>query len=332
MLPNQRIPTCIDALPAEDIVTPDRSDRAGPIKVLYVMGRGRSGSTIFANVLGQHDGYFAAGEVRFLWDPVVTQGAPCACGQIVSACPVWSQVLELVGDVAVADVARWQNEVVEERNLRKLLRYPNDGSWHALESYRSVMTRVYDALTQVTGASVIVDSSKRPSYAAFVRLLEGCDLYCIQLIRDPRASAYSWGTRRHPSAFGAGREVKRRNPLDSTIRWDVLNLEAQNLLKRLPVERKMRLRYEDFVAAPRTIAEEVIAFVGWPTKSPFLSEDMVELTPGHAIAGNPSRFASGKLVIRDTGEWRTNQPPSHRFVATVVALPFLRRYGYPLRP
>ena len=301
-------------------------------KVLYVMGRGRSGSTIFANVLGQHDGFVAVGEVRYLWDPVVKNSGTCACGEMVSACPMWSKVLELIGDMPIQDVVRWQNEVVAERNLWKLLRYSNDGSWPALENYRSVMSRVYHALAEVAGASVVVDSSKRPSYAAFVRLLENCELYCIQLIRDPRASAYSWGTRRHASAFGADKEVKRRNALDSTIRWDVLNLEAELLLRRMPPERKMRLRYEDFVAAPRATADRVTTFVEHPAKSPFLGDDTVELTPNHTIAGNPSRFSTGELVIRDTGEWRTNQKPGHRLVATAVALPYLLRYGYPLRP
>lgn len=310
--------------------TPSGSE--DPIKVLYVMGRGRSGSTIFANVLGEHDRFFSAGEIRYLWDPVLKNHAACACGEPLPSCPVWSKVLGQLEDIPLEEAARWQREVVSERNLWRLLRYPGDGSWHSLEAFASVMTRVYRALAEATGASVIVDSSKRPSYAALVRLLEECDLYCIQMVRDPRASAYSWGHRRHDSVFGAGKEVKRRNALDSTVRWNVLNMEAEVLLRRLSSGRKMRLRYEDFVAAPRTTTTRVTQFVGEAGgKSPFTDQRTVKLSPNHTIAGNPSRFSTGELVVQDTGEWRVRQSAADRRIATAIALPYLRRYGYPLR-
>lgn len=309
------------------------SAREDSIKILYVLGRGRSGSTIFANVLGEHDGFFSAGEVRYLWDPVLKNRAECACGEQLSTCPVWSKVLERLEDVPVEEAAGWQREVVTERNLLRLLRYRGNGSWPALEAFASVMKRVYEALGEATGASVIVDSSKRPSYAAVVRLLEDCDLYCIQMVRDPRASAYSWASRRHRSVFGDGKEVTRRNAFDSTLRWNILNLEAEVLLRYLSLERRMRLRYEDFVAEPRDTAARVTGFVGENgVRSPFIDQRTVTLTPNHTIAGNPSRFSSGELVVQDSGEWRTHQKSVDRQITTAMALPYLRRYGYPLRP
>ena len=300
-------------------------------KVLYVLGRGRSGSTVFANVLGAYGGMFSAGEVRYLWDPVVATGARCGCGEPMSTCEVWSEVLTRLSDVAVDEAAEVQREVVRERNLVRLLRYRRDGSWPALERFTAIMGRVYATLAEVTGASVIIDSSKRPSYAAAVRLMDGCDLYCIQMIRDPRASAYSWASRRHDSVF-SGQEVKRRGPFDSTVRWDVLNLEAELLARYLPEERTIRVRYEDFTESPRGTAEKVMRFVGEAdAESPFLDDRTVVLAGNHTVAGNPSRFATGEIELKDKGEWRTNQKPMHRRIATAVALPYLHRYGYPLR-
>lgn len=317
--------------PAEGSFLSDQSS-APPVKVLYVLGRGRSGSTIFANVIGEHDRFFSAGEIRYLWDPVARNDAACACGEPLSSCPVWSKVIDRLGDVSIEDAARRQREIVTERNLRKLLRYKRDGSWPSLDSFTAVMERVYAALAEVTGASVIVDSSKRPSYAAVVRLLDGCDLYCVQMTRDPRASAYSWAHSRHGSVFGEGKEVPRRNALDATIRWDVLTMEAEMVLRRLPGNRRMRMRYEDFVGAPRDTAALVTRFVEEAeVSSPFVDERRLTLGPNHTIAGNPSRFATGELVIQDRGDWRASQGALERTVATVVALPYLRRYGYPLR-
>ena len=39
---------------------------AKPVKVLYVAGLGRSGSTILANTLGQVEGFFSGGELNFI--------------------------------------------------------------------------------------------------------------------------------------------------------------------------------------------------------------------------------------------------------------------------
>lgn len=81
--------------------------------MLYIMGRGRGGSTVLGNVLGELDGFFCAGEVRTLWDPIVSSGGRCGCGKSVVSCEIWSRVIEGV-DARV--VSRLQNEVVRERN------------------------------------------------------------------------------------------------------------------------------------------------------------------------------------------------------------------------
>lgn len=298
------------------------------MKVLYVLGRGRSGSTIFGNVLGELEGFFCGGEIRFLWDPVVVRSSSCGCGSVVFECPVWSNVLARLTDVDVAEVARWQHEIVKEHNTVRLLRHRRGRAWHALESYAGVMRRLYDALAAVTGARVIVDTSKRPSYAAFLGTLDEFDPCYVHLVREPHASAYSWRSRKYASAQG-DREVRRRSALGSTVRWDLLNLGSEAVLRRAGAARSLRVRYEDFVAAPRSTVDAARALVGERSgRSPFLDEHTVALGVNHTIAGNPSRFSTGTLVLEDRSEWRERQSRLDRWITTAVAFPFLHRYGY----
>lgn len=301
------------------------------MKVLYVLGRGRSGSTIFGNVLGELDGFFCGGEIRFLWDPVVVRNSTCGCGSIIFECPVWSSVLARVRDVDLDQVVAWQHAIVKEHNTVRLLRQRAGRPWRALEGYAGVMRRLYEALADVTGARVIVDTSKRPSYAAFLGTLDDFDPYYVHLVREPRASAYSWHNRRYASARGDG-EVHRRSALDATIRWDLLNLGSEAVLRRAGAERSLRLRYEDFVAAPRATVDATRALMGEDGgNSPFIDERTVALGINHSIAGNPSRFSTGVLVLKDSSDWREGQSRLDRWVATAIALPFLHRYGYALR-
>src|SRR6266498_4080255 len=63
------------------------------LKVLYIAGAGRSGSTLLDGVLGQLDGFFAAGELRYLWERGLQESRLCGCGVAVRDCPTWRAVL-----------------------------------------------------------------------------------------------------------------------------------------------------------------------------------------------------------------------------------------------
>jgi hypothetical protein len=54
----------------------------------------------------------------------------------------------------------------------------------------------------------------------------------------------------------------------------------------------------------------------------------VLLKANHTIAGNPSRFRSGEIELRNDDRWRREQQPGPRITSTCLALPLLHRYGY----
>jgi hypothetical protein len=310
------------------MVVPSFGWRRCVVRVVYVLGRGRSGSTVVAQSLGAVDGFFYAGEVRYLWDPVLTHGCRCACGALPVDCPVWSEVLAALSWVDRRAVVRWQREVVREWRLPRLLR--DEGSWPALARYRDVMARVYATIAEVTGCGTVVDSSKRPSYALVLRGLVGCDPYFVHLVRDPRASAYSW--RRDGYRSATGTRLRPRGALSATLRWDALNLGAELVRRWCDPHRTMLLRYEDFVAEPHARLAQIATACGAPGGVDVLDERTVLVPQGHAIAGNPARYRTGEVEIRDDARWRTEQRGLDRLIATAVAVPLLRRYGYPLHP
>ncbi|HDO25996.1 MAG TPA: sulfotransferase, partial [Nitrospirae bacterium] len=64
------------------------------IKVLYIAGMSRSGSTILGNILGEIDGFFNAGELIDIWDRGLASDGKCGCGMKISKCEVWRTVLD----------------------------------------------------------------------------------------------------------------------------------------------------------------------------------------------------------------------------------------------
>jgi hypothetical protein len=64
------------------------------VKVLSIVGSGRSGTTVLAAILGEVAGFFDAGELHWVWGRSLVEQRPCGCGRPPAKCPIWSRVVE----------------------------------------------------------------------------------------------------------------------------------------------------------------------------------------------------------------------------------------------
>jgi hypothetical protein len=299
---------------------------AAPVKVLYIAGLGRSGSTILDNVLGQLDGFFSAGELRLAWYAPMLADRRCGCGETLDRCPIWSRVLPDDPEAA-------------RRTRHRYLRYP-DKPLHWLQFFLGFTSRPsahdadsirqrYARIRQVSGARVIVDSSKKPPYAHLLDAVPGIDLYTLHLIRDPRGVAHSWAKRVAQAGQRGEALMQRHGPLGTSVRWNLVNRAIERNGSRRP-GRYRRLLYERFVEQPRL---EVEAIVDWLGEScdpsvPFLADDRVRLGVNHTVWGNPSRFRTGEVELQADEAWRRDMSPGRRRRVTRWTRSLLRRYGY----
>lgn len=308
---------------------------AGPApKVVLIMGRGRSGSTLLDNLLGEFEGFFSAGEVHNLWKRGLAQRRKCGCGRSLPECSVWSSVLARASLrarplPAPQQVIEWQEKIVQPRNEPRLLRVQDSrgAGWDELDSYVSVLGAIYRALADVTGARVVIDSSKRPTHGMLLELVPGITPYFIHLVRDPRAVAFSRRRIKH----NVDRNMRQHTAWHSASLWRKRNRVAQAIVRRAP-HRSMVLRYEDFVARPEEALTAITALVGEQVDGvPFLDGRSAVVDVNHSTSGNPSRFRSGRIDIRADDEWRAGQRALDRTIVTALTLPSLRHYGYPIR-
>ena len=51
----------------------------------------------------------------------------------------------------------------------------------------------------------------------------------------------------------------------------------------------------------------------------------------HTVSGNPNRFETGRIEIKNGEEWRTRMKRGHRAFVTFATWPLLTKYGYPVR-
>jgi Sulfotransferase family len=327
------------------------SDQPTAVKVLYIAGSGRTGSTVLSAILGQLDGFFSVGELINLWERGLIARRRCGCGIPVDRCPTWTATLAMgfdgrAGELGAADAAPHGNDSVgvdpvrmlalqrrhvRARYLPRVVAARRRGRSIGAEQYRQSLQRLYRAVQQHSGCRVMVDSSKAPIYGATLEAIPGIDLYVVHLVRDPRATAYSWLRRKRLPDFGDDRLMQRLSPLRSAVLWLLWQVTTELFWARTP-GRYLRLRYEDLVGDPVGAVLRILELVGEaPSRLPFTSPTTVWLAPTHSVSGNPNRFETGAIELAPDDAWIHAMRHADRLLVTAIAWPLLLRYRYRLR-
>jgi Sulfotransferase domain len=304
------------------------------VKVIYVGGYARSGSTLIGRVLGEPPGMVCVGETRFLWSRGLINNVGCGCGQPFRSCPFWGAV----GDEAFGG---WNQVDAEEMTeLDRVTNLPQalpfywapwlkPGIDEKIGDYAAILSKLYAAIKRVSGANVIIEISKDPTLACLLTRIPGSDVRVIHLVRDSRAVAYSWTRkRRMPSPIGDEEFMSRASPTETAIKWSAWNAGCYILrAAKFPYQ---KISYEDFVADPRAILDRLSVFAGEETISSAsqLRGTEVRLGDHHIFSGNPMRAHTGWLPVRLDTEWQTQLPKSEFAKVTAITWPLLRINGY----
>jgi SAM-dependent methyltransferase len=201
--------------------------------------------------------------------------------------------------------------------------------WKELDRYTAASSAVYRAITEVTGARVVVDSSRLPIEPVGLGLVPGVDVSVAQLVRDPRAVVYSWKRLKRTSDYSDDEYMPRFGAAYTTTSWLIRNVATERVGRRLPVE---VVHYDDLARDPAAVLRRLAAVVGEPPGDlAFLTSATATIAPTHSVGGNPMRMTSGAIAIEPDDEWRTKITARDRVVATTIALPLLHHYGLPVR-
>jgi hypothetical protein len=271
----------------------------GP-KVVYVMGAGRSGSSILGVCLGNCDGVFYAGELD-KW--LLREGVPSR-KNIQRRLRFWEQVL--------AHVERPQSVFGREahNNLERSSALLRPGRLRAARrlrpEYLRVSEGVYRAVSEVSGDAVVVDTSHYPLRAQELQRLDGIELYVLLLVRDPQKLVASWDRNDvDEPRFG---EMKTNLYL-----WLTYALSVRTFLRQ-PAARRMLVRHEDLLAEPERVLREILDRIGSASALP----DLDALEVGTPLHGN-RLLAAERVALRREPR---GAPGRTRGLTALMQLPF----------
>jgi hypothetical protein len=303
------------------------------IKVLYIAGAGRSGSTVLAQILGQIEGFFNGGEIR-LWARGFLNEGVCECGSTIGSCEVWNPILNNAFGSRKSIVAKQLDQMIHTPLM--LVPWKQVLVRHQLREYLRDVESIYRAIRSHTGCRVIIDPSKFPFYGRALDLIGSLDVYVLHLIRDPRAVAFSWQRKKtektkDPSVMVPAFRRQENPPVKASIKWIVSNVMTEFFWKRSP-SRYLMIRYEDFIVSPRENIKRILALLGEEADSlPFFEENQVVVRPAHSAGGNPGRFRSGVVELKVDNVWMSKMSKADEMITGDLTWPLLVRYGYPVR-
>jgi UDP-N-acetylglucosamine transferase subunit ALG13 len=328
-------------LVSELVPAPPSTSPAVP--VLFLGGLGRSGSTLLERSVAQIDGLACVGEIVHLWERGLRDDELCGCGTAFSQCSFWQRVGKTAfggwDRVDVDAVLALKASVDRKRYAPRLLRArghvgePARGDFgRRLRRYGDLLTRLYAAVLEVSGADVVVDASKHASTALVLAATPSIDLKLLHVVRDSPAVAYSWTKQIARPEAGPGEYMATWSPAQTAVHWSSENALIDRLAASgVPTQ---LIRYEDFAADPRGALSRLLTFAGRDDVDgalSFVDGSSLTLDPSHTVAGNPMRFSSGVVDVVPDQAWRAAFPQSRQRLVTGLTMPLRRRYGYPIR-
>ena len=270
------------------------------MKVVYIGGYMRSGTTLLCQLLGQATDALDAGEVFGIWSHAAG-GARCSCGASLAECELWGVALQSTG--VPREQYRSTGAILEGYFRTRRFFGVRKDILHGVVpaevqvAVRETQTLMTSALV-ASGRSVLIDSSKELP-GILLHLAAGNDLAGVaHIVRDARAVAASEvRSLRMPSPPDEF-APPGRGTVRSLAGWHGTNWALVGGLRSLGLPR-VRLRYEDLGTAPEAVVDAIVSSFAMPTL-----DGPHRTHTSHLAVGNPARMTFTGDVRLDE-RWRS---------------------------
>ena len=226
---------------------PSETDPASP-DLVYVLGAGRSGTTLLDVVLGNAAGAFSCGEIRKF---LVLDGRPAGMPEGSPNWQFWDRVRsEVYASFTPTDLERLAGIAsrVESHKwfLPQWLHVPLT-SREDRELYARYVRVLTTAIAGAGGGRMLIDSSKYPGRALALLPILGERMKVAWIRRSRRDVVRSFGK--------TGIEQPAKNWLAANLYWLVMRIMCGLTYWRVPGHRRAKLEFDEFVGHPAATLE-----------------------------------------------------------------------------
>lgn len=292
------------------------------IKIVYIAGFGRSGSTLLDLIISTSGRVFSIGEV-YNFNDIMERDAPCACGESVSECRCWGplhaqkKAIKISNRASVFNYLKVLNHLYNPLSRSKNLWEKSDDNYRMI---RSIAGRFSSADAE---NNFILDSSK--DVTRLIELVEDerFDVYCVHIVRDGRGTANSYASKRGQTS---------QNFYLALLKWLAANLLVGKFIKKEKIK-SIRLSFECFCKNPENYIKELNNFLGIVIPDNYA--EVIKNMDYHNIGGN--RMSKKQRRKEFSGiyydeKWKEEQGFLNKIISTVICYPFNKEWVFKSNP
>lgn len=271
--------------------------------ILYLLGSGRSGTTLLSTVLNSTPDINSYGELHQFYMHLY-EGLNCSCGRKLDSCAFWNESL-LHFELAKEELESYfvlQNREELHKNIPLLL-FGKKGS----VGYFSSQEKLFNSIN-IPEKSWILDSSKYVARFLLLKQMNKLNTRGIYVVRDIRGVIYSFSKKVQTT----------KNPISTILYYVFTNLFAQ-IVCWLNKD-VIKLRYEDLVDSPSHEVKKIYASLQISNRIKLDLDETFKMP--HIIGGNRLKH-SQSIKIKNDDEWKQKMPRFNQIIYYIFCLPFM---------
>jgi len=291
-------------------------------KVIYIMGCGRSGTTILDIILGNHSGFLSLGELNNAMD-AWNKKRICSCGVPIRQCRIWKNV----GNIFFSNdsggehyrIANYQNDIERQISIINHILGLYDPSM--IHEYHSYIYNIFRLLKESSSAKAVIDSSKSVGRALALLKNAKIDVQIIHLVRDPRGVYFSFQKK--------NLITPTKNIWSLVVYWNGVNFLASLARLRFGDKKVLRVRYEDLISNTDKTIDKIGDFIKEDLSDVKIKlRDEVSMERGHIASGNRIREQKIPLKLQPDFEWMKRLKLHQRIIIATHCSPLMIAYRY----
>jgi hypothetical protein len=283
------------------------------LKIIYLFGAGRSGTTAIATFLGGHQKIKTLGEMHQFYDHLRDK-KNCSCGESLLNCEFWSNIVLNLPE-------KIQDEPNEFQKLSDKLEYHSSIPKHftntvdkkVLLEYLKNQELIFNEIAKNCPAEYYLDSAKYIGRNLSLRKSKNLSIKSIYVVRDVRGVINSFSKSVQSS----------RKPLSTIFYYLSVNAVAEIVYLFSSKKNVIKIKYEDFTAYPEKTLLKLSEFLAMDFSeliSKINKDESFEI--GHIIGGNRLKNDK-KITLKNDNQWVSSQSRISQIFYYFAALPFM---------
>ncbi|OBX21649.1 MULTISPECIES: sulfotransferase [Bizionia] len=279
--------------------------------ILYLLGSGRSGTTLLATILNSTNDITTSGEVHQFYTYLQNKST-CSCGDVVCECDFWSDVITDL-NVSEDEIHTFQKKQNNEEGHRYILSILLGRK--ASADYIASQERLFTAISNHTNKNWILDSSKYIGRFLLLNQIPSLKVKGIYVVRDVRGVINSFN-----------KQVQTpKKPINTIFYYLLTNFFGQ--LVCWIHKDVIKLKYEDFIDNPHDHTQYIYSKLLDQNNDDVTLNDVFEMP--HIIGGNRLKSSKTIKIKKDTA-WKTTISRPKQILYYLLCLPFMLLNRYKL--